>query len=110
MQSVKALSPFRAGFDSFPAACAGTRGVRAAAPESSGSSLMKYLQQGSQATQRLQQRAAFWCENYRRGRQEKTYVVPSGAGATAFEQQWLCGGAAAEAALQKVTLLTSLKF
>jgi hypothetical protein len=33
------------------------------------------------------------------------YVLPLGAGASAFEQQWLGGGAAAEAALQKVTSL-----
>ena len=49
-------------------------------------------------------------QNLPQGQAGETYVLPSGAGATAFEQQWLCGGAAAEAALQKVTFLTSLKF
>jgi hypothetical protein len=39
------------------------------------------------------------------GHAGEMYVLPLGAGASAFEQQWLCGGAAAEAALQKVTSL-----
>jgi hypothetical protein len=49
-------------------------------------------------------------QNLPQGQAGETFVLPSGAGATAFEQQWLCGGAAAEAAPQKVTLLISLKF
>ncbi len=35
----------------------------------------------------------------------EVYVLPSGAGLTAFEEQWLGGGAAAEAALQKVNAI-----